>query len=101
MSKFSLRDVLSGDILTRSWFQRQYKVIGLISVLIFIHCGYLAQRQQRHLSKLQKELQDAHYVQLSMKAEFMEKTRQSSISTMLSEQGSNIKPSNTPAIRIL
>ena len=103
MSKFSLRDVLSGDILTKSWFQRQYKVIGLISVLIFIyiHCGYLAQRQQRHLSKLQKELQDAHYVQLSMKAEFMEKTRQSSISTMLSEQGSNIKPSNTPAIRIL
>ena len=103
MSKFSLRDVLSGDILTKSWFQRQYKVIGLISVLIFIyiHCGYLAQRQQCHLSQLQQDLQDAYYVQLSMQAEFMEKPRQSSISTMLSEQGSDIKPSNTPAIRIL
>ena len=76
MSKFSLRDVLSGDILTKSWFQRQYKVIGLISVLIFIyiHCGYLAQRQQCHLSQLQQDLQDAYYVQLSMQAEFMEKT---------------------------
>jgi hypothetical protein len=103
MSKFSLRDVLSGDILTKSWFQRQFKVIGLISVLIFIyiHCGYLAQQQQRTLSKLQKELQDVQLIQLSLQAELMEKTRQSSISKMLQEKESHIKPSQTPAIRIL
>ena len=102
MCKFSLKDILSGNILTKAWFRRQYKVIGLISALIFvyIHCGYLAQRQQRNLSELQKELQDAQFVQLSLSAELMEKTRQSSISKMLTEKESKIKPSNTPAIRI-
>jgi hypothetical protein len=102
MGKFSLQEILSGDILTKAGFKRQYKVIALISALIFIyiHCGYLAQRQQRNLSELQKELQDAKFVQLSINAEFMEKTRQSSISEMLSDKGSKVKASNTPAIRI-
>jgi hypothetical protein len=102
MGKFSLQEILSGDILTKAGFKRQYKVIALISALIFIyiHCGYLAQRQQRNLSELQKELQDAKFVQLSINAEFMEKTRQSSISDLLAEKDSKIKPSNTPAIRI-
>ena len=102
MYKFSLKDILSGNILTKAWLKRQYKVIGLISVLIFvyIHCGYLAQRQQRNLSELQKELQDAQFVQLSLSAELMEKTRQSSISKMLTEKESKVKPSTTPAIRI-
>jgi hypothetical protein len=49
---------------------------------------------------LQKELQDANFVLLSLNAEFMEKTRQSSISKMLESHESNVKPSNTPAIRI-
>lgn len=102
MGKFSLQEILSGDILTKAGFKRQYKVIALISALIFIyiHCGYLAQRQQRNLSELQKELQDAKFVQLSINAEFMEKTRQSSICEMLSNKGSKVKASNTPAIRI-
>ena len=102
MYKFSLKEILSGNILTKAWLKRQYKVIGLISVLIFvyIHCGYLAQRQQRNLSELQKELQDAQFVQLSLSAELMEKTRQSSISKMLAEKESKVKPSNTPSIRI-
>ena len=102
MYKFSLKEILSGNILTKAWLKRQYKVIGLISVLIFvyIHCGYLAQRQQCNLSELQKELQDAQFVQLSLSAELMEKTRQSSISKMLVEKESKVKPSNTPSIRI-
>jgi hypothetical protein len=49
---------------------------------------------------LQKELQDANFVLLSLNAEFMEKTRQSSISKMLESHESKVKPSNTPAIRI-
>ena len=102
MCKFSLKEILSGDILTKAWFKRQYKLIGLISVLIFmyIHCGYLSQRQQRNLSEAQKELQDAKFVLLSLNAELMEKTRQSSISKILENKGSKVKPSNTPAIRI-
>ena len=102
MSKFSLKDILSGDILTRAWFKRQYKVIALISALIFIyiHCGYLAQRQQRNLSELQKELQDVQLTQLTLNTELMNKSRQSSVARMLKEKGSTVKETNKPATRI-
>jgi hypothetical protein len=49
---------------------------------------------------LQKELNDAKLVQLSLKAQLMDATRQSSITRMLSEQQSDVKPSKTPAIRV-
>ena len=52
------------------------------------------------LSDLQKELQDVEMVKLTVNAELMNKTRQSSIAKMLREKGSDVKESNTPAIRI-
>lgn len=102
MSKFSIKDILSGDVLSSTWFRGQYKLILLISGLIFlyIYSGYQSQRQQRMLSDLQKELQDVEMVKLTVNAELMNKTRQSSIAKMLREKGSDVKESNTPAIRI-
>jgi NDP-sugar pyrophosphorylase family protein len=49
---------------------------------------------------LQKELQDAQMVQLTVHAELMNKSRQSSIAKMLQDKGSKVKESNTPAIKI-
>ena len=37
MSKLSLKDILSGDILAKQWFKQQYKLILLIGGLIFIY----------------------------------------------------------------
>lgn len=69
-------------------------------IFVYIYCGYQSQRQQRQLSDLQKELQDAQMVQLTVHAELMNKSRQSSIAKMLQDKGSKIKESNTPAIKI-
>ena len=51
--KYSLQDFLSGNVLNQEWFRRQYKLIAMISVLIFlyIYCGYQSQRQQKQLQK--------------------------------------------------
>ena len=100
--KFSLKDILSGNVLSSKWFRSQYKLLLLISGLIFlyIYSGYQSQRQQRMLSDLQKELQDVQMVKLTVNAELMNRTRQSSIAKMLRDKGSNVKESNTPAIRI-
>lgn len=102
MSKFSIKDILSGDVLSRGWFKQQYKVILLISGLIFlyIYSGYQSQRQQRILSDLQKELQDVQLTQLTLNTELMNKSRQSSVARMLKEKGSAIKETNKPATRI-
>ena len=102
MAKLSLKEILSGDFLSNGWLKRQYKLIVLISILIFLHIysDYQSPRQQKELSNLRKELLDAQMTHLTVSAELMEKTRQSSVARMLKEQGSKVKESNTPAIKI-
>ena len=102
MHKLSIKNILSGDVLSNNWFKSQYKLIVLISVLIFvyIYSGYQSQRQQRTLSDLQKELQDVQMTQLTVNAELMNKSRQSSVAKMLQEKGSRLKENTKPAIRI-
>ena len=45
--KYSLKDILSGNVLSQDWFKSKYKLIVMISVLIFlyIYSGYQSQRQ--------------------------------------------------------
>ncbi len=102
MKKYSVKDILSGNVLGQDWFRQQYRLILLISGLVFlyIYLGYQSQRQMRMLSDLQKELQDVQMTQLTVNAELMNKSRQSSIAKMLQEKGSKLKESNTPAIRV-
>jgi surface polysaccharide O-acyltransferase-like enzyme len=100
--KYSLQDILSGNVLGHSWFKDQYKLIVLISSLIFlyIYSGYQSQRQQRELGELQTVLQDVQMTKMTVNAQLMEKTRQSSIVSLLQHKGSDLKESKTPAIRI-
>ena len=100
--KYSLKDILSGDVLSQDWFKSKYKLIVFISMLIFvyIYSGYQSQRQQRELINLQKELLDVQMTQLTVNSELMHKSRQSSIATLLQMRGSQLKESKTPAIRI-
>ena len=102
MHKLSIKNILSGDVLSNNWFKSQYKLIVLISVLIFvyIYSGYQSQRQQRMLSDLQKELQDVQMTQLTVNSELMNKSRQSSIVRMLKEKGSHIEENKTPVVKI-
>jgi hypothetical protein len=102
MSKFSLKDIFSGEILTKEWVQKQYRLIGLICALLFsyIYFGYQSERQQHKLNQLNKELQDAYFTKQTLNAEVMTQTRQSSIVKRLEEKGSKLKESHTAAIRI-
>ena len=100
--KFSIKDILSGDILAKQWVKKQYKLTLLICALFFVYIyfGYQSERQQRQLNSLNKELQDAYFTQQTINAQVMTMTRQSSISKLLEEQGSNLKESHRSAIKI-
>ena len=100
--KFSRKDILSGDILAQQWVRRQYKLTLLICGLFFVYIyfGYQSERQQDRLNDLNKELQDAYFTQQTINAQVMTMTRQSSISKLLEEQGSNLKESHRSAIKI-
>lgn len=100
--KFSIKDILSGDILAQQWVRRQYKLTLLICGLFFVYIyfGYQSERQQDRLNDLNKELQDAYFTQQTINAQVMTMTRQSSISKLLEEQGSNLIESHRSAIKI-
>lgn len=100
--KFSIKDILSGDILAQQWVRRQYKLTLLICGLFFVYIyfGYQSERQQDRLNDLNKELQDTYFTQQTINAQVMTMTRQSSISKLLEEQGSNLKESHRSAIKI-
>ena len=102
MGKLSLKEILTGNVLSHGWFKRQYKLILLICGLIFLYIygGYQSQCQRRILNELQKELKDVQMTQLTVNSKLMEKTRQSSIVKLLKDKDSKIKESTTPAIRI-
>ena len=98
--KFSIKDILSGDILAKQWVKKQYKLTLLICALFFVYIyfGYQSERQQ--LNSLNKELQDAYFTQQTINAQVMTLTRQSSIVQLLEQRGSAVTESHQSAIRI-
>lgn len=102
MSKFSLKDIFSGEILAKEWVKKQYRLIFLICGLLFayIYFGYQSERQQNRLNQLNKELQDAYFTKQTLNAQVMTQTRQSSISKRLEEKGSKITESHVAAVKI-
>lgn len=97
-----VQEVLSGEVFTRDWVQRQYGLIALIFVMfaVYINCGYTAQRKQHRIAELNRELEDAHFEYLTVSAQLVEQTRQSVILKQLEENGSKVKMSNRPAVQI-
>lgn len=97
-----MQDILNGNIFTKGWMKRQYKLFFLIFVLMIVYIfeGYQAQSRQARLVQLRRDIKDAQYEYLSISAELSEMTRQSAISKKLQEAGSNVKESNLPATRI-
>ncbi len=99
---FSIKDIFSGEILTKEWVKKQYRLIGLICALLFgyIYFGYQSERQQNRLNQLNKELQDAYFTKQTINAQVMTQTRQSSVAKRLEEKGSKLKESHVAAIKI-
>ena len=100
--KFSIKDILSGDILAKQWVKKQYKLTLLICALFFVYIyfGYQSERQQHKMHQLKLELQDAQFTKQTLNAQTMSLTRQSSIAKMLEEHGSKLQESHQSAIRI-
>lgn len=100
--KASFQEYLSLEVANRKGVQQQYGLILLIVGLfvVYINCGYQAQKQQRKLSELSHQVEEAHYEYLTISAQLVEQTRQSMVASRLQENGSKVKVSNKPAIQV-
>ena len=97
-----LQDILNGNIFSSEWLRRQYKLLGLILLLVmaYVYAGYRAERQHKYLGDLQDELQDAQYELLTLQSELTDMTRQSSVAAELERRGSRLETNKVPAVRI-
>jgi hypothetical protein len=98
----TLKDILNGNILNKQFFRRQYKLMLLIVVIsiIYIDNRYASEKQLLYSIEINKKIQDAKYESLTISAELMEITRQSSIMKMLAEKGIELKQGKTPPVVI-
>lgn len=100
LRQISLQEVLSGNILNRGFFRRQYKLILLVAFLsfIYIYAGFVADNQQRRIQRLEKDITEAHYELLDVSQKYTLMTRPSSIAERLRHYGSNIGEAEQPPI---
>lgn len=94
----TLRDILNGNILTKKFFQKQYGLLIMISVLTFLYVDnrYYCETQQAHEIDLKKKIQDVKYESLTISAELMEISRQSNVLRKVNESGLPLIESTTP-----
>lgn len=97
-----MQEIFSGKFLTRDVIKAQYKLLGLIAGLIFLYiwCGFGAQRQYHRLTQLNKELEDARFIQMTLHGELVKQTRQSAVAAQLRAVGSELRESTNAVVKI-
>lgn len=102
MNTHDIQSWLNGEKLMSKGLRKQYKLIALIIVMVFvyIYTGYQSMYQQHKLTDTKKEMLDAKFEYLTISAKWVNATRQSEIVKTLEERGSDLKENTTPPVRI-
>ncbi len=98
----NIQSWLNGDRLRDSRIKKQYPLIALIAVLVFVYIltGYRAVKQQHRLTDTKKEMLDAKYRYMTISTQLTNETRQSQVSEALRANGSTLKENTVPPVKI-
>ncbi|MEI6555100.1 MAG: FtsL-like putative cell division protein [Paludibacter sp.] len=98
----NLRDILNGDILTKKFIRKQYGLLIMLAVLVFLYVDnrYAYETQLAKEIELKRKIQDAKYESLTISAELMEISRQSNVMKAVNANGLNLIENTTPPIVI-
>lgn len=98
----TVRDVINGNLLTKNFIKKQYKLILLMAFLavVYVNNRYVCETQLAHAIELKKQIKDLKYESLTISAQLMGVSRQTSIMQLLNEKGIALKEAKTPAIVI-
>lgn len=96
------RDILNGDILTKNFIRKQYGLVIMIAVLLFLYVDnrYAYETQLAKEIELKKKIQDAKYESLTISAELMQISRQSNVMKAVNDNGLNLIENTTPPVVI-
>ena len=98
----TIRDILNGNILTKNFIKKQYKLLIMMSLLAFLYVDnrYYCETQLAKEIKLKKEILDLKYESMTISAELMAISRQSNVLSIVKAKGLKLRETYTPAIEI-
>ena len=98
----SFRDVLNGEIFSKNFFKKQYRLIIMVSILAFMYVDnrYTCETQIAKQVEIKKKIQDLKYESMTISAELMTISRQSNVLNLVKANGLDLVEMTTPPIVI-
>jgi len=98
----TVRDILNGNILTNRFLQKQYGLLIMIAVLAFFYVDnrYYCETQLAKEIEMKKKIQDVKYESLTISAELMQISRQSTVLNLIKSRGINLEQTTSSPIVI-
>ncbi len=91
-------EILGGEILTRDFIAKQFKLVLLIIFLLvfYINNRYVCLQKISEINKLKRELKDAKFESLTRTTELMSRSKQSQIEKMINDRGVYLESPKSP-----
>lgn len=102
-SKFSVKDLLGGTVLSKEVVIRQIPFLLFLStaILLYIFNQYRGENVMRQIMSLEKRIREMRSESVSTAFELQEISRQSEVSRMILEQGLTLQEAKTPPYKIV
>jgi CO dehydrogenase nickel-insertion accessory protein CooC1 len=100
--RFSVKNFISGGILTEEFVSRQLKLLVLIVFLfiVIITNSYTGMRELTKIAELKEQLKDVKYEYLVISTQLTSSSRQSQVEALLKKEGIELSRPTTPAFEI-
>ena len=102
-SKFSVKDLLGGNVLSKEVVTRQIPFLLFITlaILLYIFNQYRGENIMRQIMTLEKRVREMRSESVSTAFELQEISRQSEVSRMIMEKNLTLKEAKTPPYKIV
>ena len=101
-SKFSLKDLLGGNVLSKEVVTRQipFLLFITIAILLYIFNQYRGENVMSQIMSLEKRVREMRAESVSTAFDLQELSKQSEVTRMVTDQGLPLKEAKTPPYKI-
>jgi cell division protein FtsL len=102
-SKFSLKELLGGNVLSREVVTRQIPFLLFVTtaILLYIFNQYRGENVMRQIMSLEKRVREMRAESVSTAFDLLELSKQSEVTQMVKDQGLPLQEAKTPPYKIV
>lgn len=102
IKKSSLKDILTGDILSKKIIQRQFPLLlfSLCFIFIYMDNRMTCEQQVRRIGELNKELTNEKYICMVTEAQLLENSRIEQVKEIIKKHELNLVEESIPPYKL-